>query len=68
MDASVVVALAMSFVALLVSLALLGVMLRNHICGKKQAAKAYDLYFAQQIARMEAYNSSILQGEEKQHS
>lgn len=59
MDASVVVALAMSFVALLVSLALLGVMLRNHICGKKQAAKAYELYMAGEAAKIDAYKRSL---------
>lgn len=59
MDTSVVVALAMSFVALVLSLAMLGVEWWNHIRSKKQAVYAYELYMAGEAAKIDAYKRSL---------
>jgi hypothetical protein len=59
MDASVVVALAMSFVALLLSLAMLGLALWDRVRSKKKTAYAYELYIAQQSQKIESYKTDI---------
>jgi len=59
MEMSVVIALAMSFVALVLSLATLGVEWWNRIRSKKQAAYAYELYMAGEAAKIDAYKRSL---------
>lgn len=62
MEMSVAIALVTSFLALVLSLAMLGVGWRNHIRSKKQAANAYELYMAGEAAKIDAYKRSLEEG------